>query len=60
MMSQQTQETVKIVGDIAAATTMVGTLVSYLPAVAAVFTVVWTGLRIYEIFFGPIYKGKKE
>ena len=28
--------------------TVVGELVDLLPAIAAVFTIVWTGIRIYE------------
>jgi hypothetical protein len=28
--------------------TMVGALSNYLPHVAALFTIVWTGIRIYE------------
>ena len=28
--------------------TVVGALVDLLPAIAAVFTIVWTGIRIYE------------
>ena len=28
--------------------TVAGTLMDYLPAVAALFTIVWTGIRIYE------------
>ena len=28
--------------------TVVGTLMEMLPAVAAVFTIIWTGIRIYE------------
>ena len=28
--------------------TVVGALVALLPAIAAVFTIVWTGIRIYE------------
>jgi hypothetical protein len=28
--------------------TVVGTLMEYLPHVAAIFTIVWTGIRIYE------------
>ena len=27
---------------------MIGTIAQYLPAVAALFTIVWTGIRIYE------------
>lgn len=26
----------------------VGALVGYLPAIAALFTIIWTGIRIYE------------
>jgi len=28
--------------------TVVGTIMEMLPAVAAVFTIIWTGIRIYE------------
>ena len=28
--------------------TMVGALVEVLPSIAALFTIVWTGIRIYE------------
>ena len=28
--------------------TVVGTLMEYLPHLAALFTIVWTGIRIYE------------
>lgn len=28
--------------------TVVGTLVEMLPSIAALFTIVWTGIRIYE------------
>ena len=28
--------------------TVVGTLMEYLPHVAAIFTIIWTGIRIYE------------
>lgn len=34
--------------DWAAAATALGTIMSWLPNVAALFTIVWTGLRIYE------------
>ena len=45
-------ETIKYAGDAAAATVTVGTLLSFLPYVAAAFTIVWTGLRIFEMFHG--------
>lgn len=28
--------------------TVVGTIMEMLPAVAAIFTIIWTGIRIYE------------
>lgn len=39
---------VKNLADLAAAGTAVGTLAGWLPNVAALFTIVWTGIRIYE------------
>ncbi len=44
----QTHETAKAVTDAASVLTVVGTLMEILPAVAAIFTIVWTGIRIYE------------
>jgi hypothetical protein len=44
----QTHETAKAVTDAVSVVTVVGTLMEILPAVAAVFTIVWTGIRIYE------------
>jgi hypothetical protein len=44
----QAHETAKAVTDAASVLTVVGTLMEILPAVAAVFTIVWTGIRIYE------------
>jgi hypothetical protein len=41
-------ETAKHVVDALSLVTVVGTLVEILPAVAALFTIVWTGIRIYE------------
>jgi hypothetical protein len=43
--------------DTASVFTVVGTLMDMLPAVAAIFTIIWTGIRIYETdtvqkFFG--------
>jgi hypothetical protein len=28
--------------------TVIGTIMDVLPAVAAIFTIIWTGIRIYE------------
>jgi len=38
----------KHIVDVVAAGTTVGTLAGWLPAIAAVFTIVWTAIRIYE------------
>ena len=34
--------------DLASFATVLGTLVDMLPSIAAVFTIVWTAIRIYE------------
>ena len=34
--------------DILSVGTAIGTLMNILPAIAALFTIVWTGIRIYE------------
>jgi hypothetical protein len=41
-------ETAKNVVDALSILTVVGTLVEMLPSVAAIFTIVWTGIRIWE------------
>ncbi len=46
-MSEQ-HETAKQVVDAMSLVTVIGTLVQLLPAIAALFTIVWTSIRIYE------------
>jgi hypothetical protein len=41
-------ETAKTVTDIVSVATVVGTLAQVLPSIAALFTIIWTGFRIYE------------
>jgi len=41
-------DTVKHIMDGASVVTAVGTITNMLPAVAAIFTIIWTGIRIYE------------
>jgi hypothetical protein len=41
-------DTFKYAIDAASLFTVVGTMVSMLPAVAALFTIIWTAIRIYE------------
>jgi hypothetical protein len=40
--------------------TVLGTLVDFLPAVAAIFTILWTAIRIYETDTVQKLLGKKE
>jgi hypothetical protein len=41
-------EGMKHVLDLASITTVLGALMGMLPSIAAGFTIVWTGIRIYE------------
>ncbi len=41
-------ETAKSIVDAVSVVTVVGTLMQMLPAVAALFTIIWTGIRIWE------------
>jgi chromate transport protein ChrA len=41
-------ETAKTIGDVLSITTVIGTLAQVLPSIAAIFTIVWTMIRIYE------------
>ena len=41
-------ETAKTIVDVLSITTVVGTLAQVLPSIAAIFTIVWTVIRIYE------------
>ena len=41
-------EQAKLVTDALSIATVVGTLVDVLPALAALFTIVWTSIRIWE------------
>ena len=51
-MKQENVETIKHVADGIAAVTAIGTLMQLLPSVAALFTIVWTGMRITEMVAG--------
>lgn len=48
MSADHAPETAKLVGDALSVTTVVGTLAGVLPSIAAMFTIVWTGIRILE------------
>jgi len=47
-MSDATSETIKHAVDALSIVTVVGTLIDMLPSIAALFTIVWTAIRIYE------------
>jgi hypothetical protein len=47
-MSDATNEVVRAIGDTASVATVVGTLSGYMPSLAALFTIIWTAIRIYE------------
>jgi cell division protein FtsX len=59
-MTSNTDETVKQIADAASVVTVVGTLAGILPAMAALFTIVWTGIRIYETETVQRLIGKKK
>lgn len=42
------QEQLKHFGDVLSVGTVLGTIAGYLPAIAAVVTIIWTGIRIWE------------
>ena len=48
MAMEHMSETGKHVGDAVSIVTVVGTLAQVLPSIAAIFTIVWTSIRIYE------------
>lgn len=58
-MSQHS-EAVKHTVDAVSVVTVVGTLMDILPAVAALFTIIWTGIRIYETDTVQRFLGKKK
>lgn len=59
-MAYHASETAKHVADGLSVVTVLGTLAEVLPAVAALFTIVWTGFRIFETqtVQGWLKKGK--
>ncbi|MFM2134428.1 MAG: hypothetical protein RL156_1709 [Bacteroidota bacterium] len=55
-----TSETIKHVVDALSIVTVVGTLVDMLPSIAAVFTIVWTAIRIWETDTVQNMLGRKD
>lgn len=50
----------KIIGDVASVLTLTGVMATMLPTIAALFTVVWTGIRIYETATVQSLLGRKK
>ena len=63
-MKPENAELMKQVGDGVSVVTAVATLAEVLPSVAALFTIVWTGMRITEMIagkpFADIIRRKKK
>ena len=53
-------ETAKHVIDALSVVTVVGTLIEMLPSIAALFTIVWTAIRIYETDTVQYMLGRKK
>lgn len=47
-MAADPTETGKALVDALSIVTVIGTIAQVLPAIAAIFTIVWTGIRIWE------------
>ena len=61
-MKHEISESTKHVVDALSVATVLGTLVEMLPSIAAVFTIVWTSIRIWETdtVKGLTGRGKKD
>ena len=55
-----TPETTKYVIDALSLATVLGTITNFLPAIAAVFTIIWTAIRIYETNTVQRWLGKRN
>ena len=53
-------ESGKHIGDALSIATVVGTLAQVLPSLAAIFTIIWTGIRIFETDTVQKLFGKKK
>lgn len=60
MATEHLSESTKHIADGLSVITVIGTLAEVLPAVAALFTIVWTGFRIYELDTIQKWLGKKQ
>lgn len=60
MKTASDHEVAKQLLDVLSVATVVGALVDILPSIAALFTIVWTGLRIWETDTVRGWTGRKE
>ena len=51
-MQPQTQQVLKSTGDVTAYSAVVGSLLGWLPAIAAGFTIIWLGMQMVEKITG--------
>jgi hypothetical protein len=58
-MKHEISESTKHVFDALSVVTVLGTLVEFLPSIAAIFTILWTGIRIWETDTVRGWRGKK-
>ncbi len=49
-LSLKMEQQLKAIIDLTSLSTLIATLLGWLPNVAALFTLVWTGIQIYEYF----------
>lgn len=60
MLQQPLNEHTKHIVDVLSITTVVGTIAQVLPSIAALFTIVWTGLRIWEMWTGKVLSDRRR
>ena len=60
MKTASDHEVAKQVLDVLSVATVIGAIVDILPSVAALFTIVWTGLRIWETDTVRELTGRKD
>jgi carbon monoxide dehydrogenase subunit G len=54
-MQPQVQQIMKSTGDVTAYGAVVGTLMGWLPAIAAGFTIIWLGMQMLEKITGKAF-----
>ena len=60
MKTASDHEVAKQVLDVLSVATVIGAIVDILPSIAALFTIVWTGLRIWETDTVRGWTGRKD